>query len=228
MGPALLHGRTKWIVAGAVASQFLVDLFKGFFFPPNSLAQFWAVDLCSHVIIPIVLLVILWRWNGITPAYLGFTTVVRDKKRLEFWPAVITYTVLLAAAYFSGYLVGLALENYLNLPRRMAYGLMVPEEKIASIAVILYFSITAGLFEEIFYRGLYQLAWDFVSPSMSKSVVVISSAIVFAMVHWASGFPAIVGSFLFGLVAAGLFIKQRDLRPLVVGHTLIGVFIFTR
>jgi len=103
---------------------------------------------------------------------------------------------------------------------------MIPADSLGSLLVILYFSITAGVFEEIFYRGIFQLACDTAFASLSRWAVVISSASLFAAIHWPSGLPVVIASFFFGLIAAWLYGKQRDLRPLVIAHIVLGLFIY--
>ena len=221
---ARLH--SEWAIAYVFALKFLIDVSKGALFPPASVQLFWAIDLVSHLLIPIVFLWVLWRWYQVGPSSYRLTRVPRQANRLQLWPAAITYTLFLTAAYFAGYLVGLFLEGYAAWPRKIAYGQMIPTDSLGSMLVILYFSITAGVFEEVFYRGIFQLACDTAFPYLSRWAVVLSSGSLFAAIHWPSGLPAVIGSFFFGLIAAWLYAKQRDLRPLAVAHVVLGLFIY--
>lgn len=204
----------------ALGAKILADAFVGLTFPLDSHANTWAIYSLAFVVLPSVLLAILWYWGGVAPSTYALTHVVSHENRLEFWPAFITYTILLASVYAAGYLAGLFVDRGLGfLTPRIVYGELLGRP--ASPFLAAYVALSSAAFKEIFYRGLFQLAFESAFASAHRLVMVGTSAIAFSLTHWPLGIPVVLGSFLYGTVAAWLYFRQGDLRPLVAGHALL-------
>lgn len=83
---------------------------------------------------------------------------------------------------------------------------------------VFYLSVTAGVFEEVVYRGFVLLQLQ--KAGWPAGLAVIFSAIVFAGVHWSLG-PAIwILAAVYGLFWGILYHRFRSLVPLMVSHFL--------
>ena len=96
------------------------------------------------------------------------------------------------------------------------YESLVPDSKLLKLLVAAYFALSAGFVEEAIYRGF---AFNIMSR-VSSSVVpfLLFSPIIFAAVHWESGFANVAASYGYGLFAAAAYSWLRNLWPLVAGH----------
>jgi membrane protease YdiL (CAAX protease family) len=223
---AAMDRRAKALLL-AFTANYAVATLKWLLFPQDGSWQFWIVDLASHVFFPLLLLLFLAKNFSLSPRLYGLSLFPRDSRILNIWLAVFVYTVLLSAAYFAGYIIGWLTETAIHgdLGSNAQYHLLVPKNGILRLVVILYFALSASVFEEIFFRGLFQLLADVFTPNASRALVVVGSAILFSMTHWAGGLPALAAGLLFGLAAAWLFSYQRDLRPLIAAHSLLNIII---
>ncbi len=96
------------------------------------------------------------------------------------------------------------------LPRR-------PLEVALWIAV----SISAGISEEIAFRGYFQR--QFGALTGSKSAAVCMQAVLFGMGHGYQGKQAMAKIAVFGAMVGGLAIWRQSLRPGILTHALADI-----
>jgi membrane protease YdiL (CAAX protease family) len=83
---------------------------------------------------------------------------------------------------------------------------------------ILYLAITAGILEEIIYRGI--VITQINKYTENKYFLISGSAILFSLVHWSNGLNTILLSLILGIFWAYLFINKRRLLPLIFAHLI--------
>jgi len=81
---------------------------------------------------------------------------------------------------------------------------------------VFYLSVSAGIFEEIIYRGMAIAILK--SVTGRKTVLILVSAMLFTLIHWSMGPMTWTIAFIFGLLWAFLFIKTGSLIPVMVAH----------
>jgi membrane protease YdiL (CAAX protease family) len=85
-------------------------------------------------------------------------------------------------------------------------------------------SLSAGVTEEITYRGLLLLTLAVALPSTTPRVtLVIAAAVLFGLAHWYQGWTGIVSTALVGGVMAGLYLSTGSLLVPMILHTLIDL-----
>ena len=91
---------------------------------------------------------------------------------------------------------------------------------ISYIFMLLYFSITAAIFEEIFYRGIiFDFFQNFIKWTWLRNwSYVLFSAILFTLAHSAISLAYLISIFMFGFIAALLYIEYKRLEPLIMAH----------
>ena len=208
-------------------AYYSVALLKWVVVQPNNPVLFWIVDVFAHLVFPIILLFILSTFFVTSPRYYGLSNFPKDDRRLRLLPATVTYTIVLGAVYFIGYVLGRLLETYVwpDSNPIVQYDSLLPTGTEGKVFLWLYFSLSASIFEEIFFRGIFQLVCDAILSNPARVMIVVASGLVFSSTHWASGIPAITSSLLFGFTAALFYSYQRDLRPLVLAHFLINTLV---
>jgi uncharacterized protein len=84
-----------------------------------------------------------------------------------------------------------------------------------------YVSWTAGITEEIIYRGFLIFALTALFPNLSIWIVLVASSFVFGLAHTYQGLGNVVRTSLIGLFFAILYIGLGSIIPLIVLHFLI-------
>jgi membrane protease YdiL (CAAX protease family) len=219
----------------------------GFFLP--ALARyplyFWTYDLIKFVVLPLVYLLCLRRYLRIGPEDYFFTGRQVDYREWEwvgvtFLSALIldaVYLVANAAVQFA-YAAVLALMRWLlsawfDLPAAplyyegtFGYGMALPDDRLLRAAVAAFFAVTAGVVEEIFFRGLLRQAIAAILGPQAVKTYIVLSALTFGLAHWEQGSVGLIGATAFGLCAAWLYLKLGDLRPLMLAHASIDLYLY--
>ena len=219
----------------------------GFFLPVlvRYPAQFWLYDAAKFVFIPAACLLLFHRYFHIHPTAYFFTGRAVDYRGWEWLGVTFLSALMLAVVYFVAYpvlailllaplaLVRWMLSLWLDLPAIslhyeavFGYGVALPDDRILRAIVAVFFSITAGVVEEIFFRGLLRQAVAALLGQRAVKTYIVFSALIFGLAHWEQGSAGLVAATSFGLCAAWLYLKLGDLRPLIVAHTIIDLYIF--
>lgn len=157
------------------------------------------------------LLVIILDDRSLEIIGLKGTTLLFGLKRGIIWS--VGFGVVAAILFIIIYLAG---NNPLMFIRSN-----IPEKLTVFISFLLIGGIIAPVTEEIFFRGiLYGYLRRF-----NVILAIILSAVMFAFLHWRSGFP--ITQFIGGLVFAIAFEKEKNLITPVTIHILGNLAIFT-
>ncbi|KRG12901.1 CPBP family intramembrane glutamic endopeptidase [Lederbergia galactosidilytica] len=85
-----------------------------------------------------------------------------------------------------------------------------------------YVSLTAGITEEIIYRGFLIFALTYLFPNFSVWLIIIISSLLFGLAHTYQGFTTgVLRTTVFGVIFSILYIGISSILPLVVFHFLI-------
>ena len=244
--PAFVR-RTGWLLLWCLLPYYALAIVDGLFLPVllRNPLLFSTYDIAKFVLIPGAVLLYLYRVLHIRPADYLFAGLRNDLRGWElavitFWWAFALYVVyrlgnLIVMLPLALMLAPLnwALSQWLELPKltlqyasEFGYAMALPDNAILRALVVIFFSVTAGVVEEIFFRGLLRQATAaLLGPSAVKTYIV-GSALIFGLAHWEQGSTGLYNATAFGLGAAWLFLKLGDLRPLILAHTVIDLYIF--
>ncbi|QCR32493.1 CPBP family intramembrane glutamic endopeptidase [Lysinibacillus sp. SGAir0095] len=84
-----------------------------------------------------------------------------------------------------------------------------------------YVSLTAGVTEEIIYRGFLIFAFSYLFPDLSIWLVLIFTSLLFGLAHTYQGFSGVIRTTVVGVLFACLYIGIGSILPLIVLHFLI-------
>ncbi|MFD1206283.1 CPBP family intramembrane glutamic endopeptidase [Sporosarcina contaminans] len=83
-------------------------------------------------------------------------------------------------------------------------------------------SLTAGVTEEIIYRGFLLFAFTYLFPTMSIWIIIIICSLLFGLGHTYQGFiKGVLRTTIFGVIFSILFIGMGSIIPLIILHFLI-------
>lgn len=85
-----------------------------------------------------------------------------------------------------------------------------------------YVSLTAGVTEEIIYRGFLLLALTYLFPTLSIWLIIVISSLLFGLAHTYQGFlTGVVRTTIVGVLFSIIYIGIGSILPLIVLHFLI-------
>ena len=167
------------------------------------------------MILPIAGIVILSRKFKIGPGDYGFVSIQKSGASAFNFITLAWVTLLLFSAYE---LTSKYLWRHSNFARpEVTYRHFIPNGP-ARPYVLLYFSITASLVEEMFYRGMFWRALSGLSSRYRVGLYVIGSSVLFGAIHWENGWPEVIAASVFGIVACLIYHRIHTLWPLVLAH----------
>ncbi len=102
-----------------------------------------------------------------------------------------------------------------------SYSQIFPVEPLFHALAIIYLSVSGGVIEEVYFRGLLRYLWvSRFGKSRHQLGFIMISALLFGLAHWEGGLTKIVWTFLWGVIAARLLIWAGNLWPLIIAHVL--------
>lgn len=216
--------RTK--IAFAASPVLLWGLFSGAFgaYVPRSGIAFWVYDAFVTVGLPLGCLWYIHSRLGVDSRDYGL-----KHYRTAYTTGEFLVGLSLCSVVFLSFLVvhGIAYRMFPPLPEMFTFHQNVPKQALLGFLVILYFSATAALGEEIFFRGVLRLVMLPVQPRRIHIVMyILGSALLFGLNHWGLGMHKVVATTYLGLIAALLYLKVDNLWFIVCGHFVINVIGF--
>lgn len=185
---------------------------------------YWAADLTQWVVVPVICLAALARFAGVTPRDYGLRAPDADLPALEMAAITALAGVVLTAVYFAS--SSLAWLVIPGTEPTFSYSALVPDGLMKGV-VVAYFALTAGVVEEIAFRGLPLAALQVAGrEQIPTTAYVLGTSVLFALIHWENGPPELAATFVYGAVAALLYLKLANLWPLVLGHVAVDVISF--
>lgn len=212
------------IVLAVVLAPFVLDDFFRSELYAHSPAVYWVFDLCKFVVLPIAAVSYLARAHGIWPKHYGVRSIAENGRWGEFVGLTIFLALLLNLLYYVAFYI--AWYSLRPEPSPVFYKEINPAG-FMRIPVTIYFALTAGFVEEVFCRGLPLLYLERRFPGrVPVRTYVLATAGVFGLIHWGNGPHEVFATFVFGVGAALLYLKLRDLWPLIAAHVAVDLVAF--
>lgn len=239
--------RTGRLLLLCLLPYFALGIGDGIFLP--ALARhplyFWTYDLIKFVLLPLAYLLYFrrclhilpdaylftgrpvgyrgWEWLGVT----FFSALVLDAIYLLANPLVQFAWAALWLPVQWLFSAWIALPDVsLYYPGIFGYGMALPDDRLLRAVVAVFFAFTVGVVEEIFFRGLLRQAVAALLGPGAVKTYIISSALIFGCAHWEQGSVGLIAATAFGLCAAWLYLKLGDLRPLILAHATIDLYLY--
>lgn len=216
------------VPSAAVGIYFTMQLLNGFYnqsLYTNAPAAFWALDVITHAIVPVLLLGIIVLIAHVELSEIGIkirdpSINVFDLVLLSLFLAIVLWPVYTVSVESWYYYVG-------GEPPDWHYGVATSDLGVMRPLVAIYMSLTAGIFEEIFYKGLllYVLSVPFADRANNAIFVIVSSCL-FSLVHWENGVAELIGTFVYQFIGSALYLKIRNVLPFIAAHYLIDIYHF--
>ncbi|MFN7253176.1 MAG: CPBP family intramembrane glutamic endopeptidase [Anaerobacillus sp.] len=181
--------------------------------------------------IPTLFILLLVIFTELTLKDIGLSAPQINTDTLGVW---VTYGALaLVAIYFVGILYYSVGYHFSDKIKAKLTQVNQKEWENVSFSEILpvtdkekrvwnYVSLTAGITEEIIYRGFLIFALGYLFPDVSIWFVIVFSSLLFGLAHTYQGFVSgVLRTTVFGLIFSILYIGIGSILPLIVFHFLI-------
>ncbi len=187
-------------------------------------ALYWVVDLTQWIALPVGCLALLYSRARVGPSDYGLSLPGRSYPVWELAGAALLAMLLLGAAYW-GLIAVLWRFPGFEAPT-FTHHSVIPDGP-EKIVVVAYLALAAGVVEEIFFRGLPWFGLRIIANRNSRRFVyIIGTSILFGLIHWENGTPEILATFVYGVIAAFLYLKLLNLWPLIGAHVLLDILEF--
>jgi len=175
---------------------------------------YWVFETFCWLVLPLVIFVILVRYAGLRMVDLGLHDKLGGRSALGF---LIFVSLLLCPV---GHLIYSGSFNYFTsiLPHTaiFQYQDVLPPPGPSRTAVAIYFALTAGIVEELYFRGLIFRACAGMRYPIPAYLLI--SPLLFALIHWETGPANTAAAYVVGLFSAAVFVALRNLWPLMITH----------
>lgn len=175
----------------------------------------WGVATALAALLAVTLL------PGTSPAFLGLRAPDLTLRGLDGGGSMLAGMVV--GLVLAAFLTGLVLRRTgVRLPGGAALDPMLPRTARgrrwwAGL------SLSAGVTEEIVYRGLALLTLAATLPGADPRVLVVASALLFGLAHVYQGVTGVLATTAAGWVLAGLYVSTGSLLLPIVLHTLVDL-----
>jgi membrane protease YdiL (CAAX protease family) len=224
-GPRVSEADAILLGAGIIFLIFLVDgLFKEWLYR-NAVSLYWAFDIAKFVIVPALILAWLYRRHSLSPSRYGLERFGKGEHWFHALGLILLVSLILAVVYHLSSRMAWSIAA--TAPPTFTYSNSVPSGWL-HFPVVVYFGLTAGFVEEVFLRGLpVRYLQCRHGDHWSRPAYVAGTSLLFGLIHWENGIPEIFATAAFGVAAAVIYLKLRNLWPLIMAHILIDVWWFS-
>ena len=200
---------------------------NGFYMPylAQHLTAYWIVELFTWTVLPLIGIYWIVKKTSFTLGDIGLRLKTTTSK-LPIILALAVVSVLFASPlYIKSWHAATVIfdENYFHYG--FEYTDVIPSSGYMHYAVALFFSLSAGIVEEIYYRGILRLFWGNNNRSILSYILV--SSLIFSSIHWEGGIYNLFATFSFGVFMSILYLCSKSLVPGILGHAYSDWLIYS-
>jgi membrane protease YdiL (CAAX protease family) len=181
---------------------------------PANVPVIWALDSFAYFVIPITTLLILYKKRYFTWRDAGFTGYTS----LKDFGIILLITLCFYVVVTRG--LGAWFHHNYEPLFILCGGYFIPQIGLHQVFLAIYAATVSAFLEEIIFRGLLiKTLKDYKLPLL---LIYIISAATFSAIHWCSGDPKLIYTFLAGLVLCFLYLWRGRVLDAVIFHFLLN------
>lgn len=162
------------------------------------------------------ILIAYWHWMGRPFVWLGLDWPIG----LSGWLGFGVDVLLVAGLAFNATRLRRILSGNLDRARRALNQIKITPRTESELALFMLVAITAGVWEELLYRGF--LIW-FLAPSVGLIGAAIVSSVIFGLAHAYQGWRGIVVTTAVGLALSIMYLATNSLWWLMLAHAMVDI-----
>ncbi|HIF51992.1 MAG TPA: CPBP family intramembrane metalloprotease [Thiotrichaceae bacterium] len=175
---------------------------------------YWCFEIVTWVILPIIIFFIAMKFGNLSFSEIGIHTRICGKRNLPLLMFICVifcpfdYWLYRELIYF--------FQSIYPSESLFAYQSVTPNEGFSRVIVAIYFGLSAGIVEELYFRGfMFRICQLFIN---TIPIYLILSPVLFSLIHWESGVANMLSTYIFGFIGALIFLWFKNLWPLIIGH----------
>lgn len=187
---------------------------------------FWLIDVLGNTLLPAMVCLLIYKKRWVTPSKSGLhREIFRQSKSTVLILLCISLPPVMV--WLDAHLLALAIALFPDsMPLvNMSYADILPPRGPttgwARLAAAFYMSISAGLFEELFFRGMLRALFG--KGILHASLFVVVSSALFALAHWEGGTIKLFYTACWGVLTSLAYLAMGNLWPLILGHFLVDL-----
>lgn len=207
-----------------VVCRIVGGLFLGNFSSQGT-TVFWAREAVLFLAIPVSYLIFIARRYSVYPRSYGLQGPGLNYSFIELFGLSV---LCVFVYFFINYLIAIAILKRIFPPIPSIFSFdQVISHGLLRIPVVVYLAVSAGFIEEIFFRGiLREIIVGENETRRSNFTYVSISSLAYAMSHWGAQTYEILSVSITGILACCLYLKFRNLWPLIVAHVGLNLVVF--
>ncbi|HEY4115580.1 MAG TPA: CPBP family intramembrane glutamic endopeptidase [Rhizomicrobium sp.] len=178
------------------------------------LSRYWQTIARGWIVAAV--LIAYWHWMDRPFARLGLDWPIGISGWLGFGLDVI----LAVALVINAARLRRVLRGDLDKWRKWLAQIKMTPRTEGQLALFMLVSVTAGVWEELLYRGF--LIW-FLAPSVGLPGAAIVSSVIFGLAHAYQGWRGVVVTAAVGLSLAIMYLATKSLWWLMLAHALVDI-----
>ena len=175
---------------------------------------YWSFELVIWVAMPCLIFYLLVTNHGLKMRDIGFVNPFTSTKTAMKFIGVCLFVMI-----FDSFIYKQAFYFFYSIAPAepmFAYQSIIPESGTKRLIVIWYLAISAGVVEELYFRGLlHKISNLFGSPWV---LYLFFSPLFFSVIHWEGNLASMGASYVVGLFGCLLYLWLRNIWPLIIGH----------
>lgn len=185
---------------------------------------YWGLDALHFVMVPLCFVLLLGR-TGWRAQDFGIDARASSVDWFDYSIAGVFLFMVLFAVYSTSTELGQELFGHAHT--RGSFAAAAPTEQPLRAMVAIYAACTAGVMEELVYKGLLTPVLVRFKDSPAKVLLLtLFSAAAFGVIHWENGVAEVFGTGCVGLVSFLLYVRFGSLVPFMLAHTAIDLVHF--
>ena len=163
------------------------------------------------------LLLLAWSWSKRPTSELGLDWPIGLRGRIGFGLDALAIVVLAIQLIRLPTLAADRLDKAKATLKRIK----IAPRSLGELVVFVPVAITAGVWEELLYRGF--LIW-FLAPTAGLIGAVLVSSAIFGLGHAYQGWRGVLTTALVGLIFAVLYVASGSLWWLMLAHAMVDIY----
>lgn len=187
-------------------------------------------EIIAQAWIPTGIVLGLILFDQISPADIGFGRMGINTSWAGPW---LPYLIIGLAALYMGSLIYHVLANKwsakyrtkftlkmskVELPDYVRYMLPISKEEKRTWGII---ALSAGITEEIVYRGLLLYGLNYIFPNGSSWILILIGSMMFGLAHTYQGWQGVLKTALLGAFFSALYLSTDSLLPGMLLHLVV-------
>ena len=185
----------------------------------GAIGLLWVLDVIFYALVPCITLAVLYK-KGLLEFLKPALALPRDRRLLA------TIAGGFALAFVTHFVFTRVLDSFIMSLGccRQCLGYPLPRHELAAFLVTIYAPLSAGILEEVIFRGV---LIDLLKKYTARPfVIIVSGAAIFAAIHWCGGSGKLMATFLIGMIPAALYLRTGNLWLPMLWHVLHDAVVF--